>query len=110
MGKTADSTEHTPQGEVRPICNGDPETRGEMETQKNPQQEKFLMEVPSRNGDATRERDPGCLAPVRKPIVWGTVAFLLIVGLVAALAGEFPACLAASVLPIQLHVLPSQPL
>ncbi|XP_039373261.1 C-type lectin domain family 2 member D-like [Mauremys reevesii] len=88
MGKTADSTEHTPQGEVRLICNGDPETGGEMETQKNPQQEKFLMEVPSRNGDATRERDPGCLAPFKKPIVWRTVAFLvvIIICLVAALA------------------------
>ncbi|XP_032643771.1 C-type lectin domain family 2 member D-like [Chelonoidis abingdonii] len=75
MGKTADSTEHSPQG----LCNGDPEAGREMETQKNPQQEQLLMELSSRNGDATRERDAGCICPFRKPLVWGTVAGLVVI-------------------------------
>ncbi|KAG6923687.1 C-type lectin domain family 2, member h, partial [Chelydra serpentina] len=87
MGKTADSTGQSPQGEAHPTCNGDPETGQEMQTRKNPQQEQ-LMKRSSRNGDAGREQDPGGLFPFRNPSVWGTVTVLiiLVIGLVVALA------------------------
>ncbi|CAM4561070.1 C-type lectin domain family 2 member A-like [Lepidochelys kempii] len=69
MGETADSTEQSPQGEVHPTCNGDPETGGEMETRNNPQQEQLLKELPSRNGDVRREQNPGSQSPFRDPFV-----------------------------------------
>ncbi|XP_005312724.2 C-type lectin domain family 2 member D-like [Chrysemys picta bellii] len=87
MGKTADSTEQRLQREMLPICNGDPEAGGDTESGENPQQEQ-LMELSSSNGDARRGQDPGCLSPFRNPLVWGTVAGLviLVIGLGAALA------------------------
>ncbi|TFJ97368.1 sIgD [Platysternon megacephalum] len=84
MGKTADSTEHSPQGEDH-LCNGDHETGREMKTQKSPQQEQLM---PNSNRNVRRDREPDRLAPFRNPLVWGIVAVLVIfvIGLGAALA------------------------
>ncbi|XP_043353040.1 C-type lectin domain family 2 member A-like isoform X2 [Dermochelys coriacea] len=96
MEKTTDSTEQSLQGEVHPTFNGDPETGGERETQNNSQQEQLLMELPSRNGDVRRERDPGSQSPFRDPSMCkalicvsgvAVVLFFAVIALAAALAG-----------------------